>query len=279
MEENNSIPFLDVLLIHNENGSISTDWYQKKTWSGRYLNFLSSLPMTYKKNTVSILTEKILRLSDISLHKKIFKLLTETLLSNGYPRKLVELLIKNARDKLNKNNFVIEEPNVRKEQNTYVSIPYIQGLTEKIKNVFEKVNITVCGKPTNTLSDHFFSKNKDETVKEIKSNLIYQVDCNDCNHFYIGETCQYLKTRMYQHNNDSKKSDQEFKSALSNHLKEKDHKFSLQNVKIIGNEANTFKRKFKECIKIQQAFDQPDSTCLNFQTDLISLENIYKSFL
>lgn len=84
---------------------------------------------------------------------------------------------------------------------------------------------------------------------------------------------------MYQHKNDSKKSDQEMKSALSNHLKDKGHNFSLQNVKVIGNEENIFKRKFKECIKIQQAFNQEDSTCLNFQNDLVNLENIYKSFL
>jgi hypothetical protein len=42
------IPFLEVQIIQSFDGTISTDWYQKSTWSGRYLNFNSHLPISYK---------------------------------------------------------------------------------------------------------------------------------------------------------------------------------------------------------------------------------------
>lgn len=124
-------------------------------------------------------------------------------------------------------------------------MPYVKGLTEKIKNVFNKVNISIALKPTNTLSKHFFTKLKNTTEKDLRSNLIYQVNCNDCNDLYVGETCQYLKKRMYQHNNDSKKNYLEMKGALYNHLKEKSLNFILDNVIILGIESSVFKRKFK----------------------------------
>ena len=38
IEQNNSLPFLDVLVTHNDNGSLSHQVYKKKTHTDRYLN-------------------------------------------------------------------------------------------------------------------------------------------------------------------------------------------------------------------------------------------------
>lgn len=48
--ENNcrTIPFLDVRLTRNNNGTITTNWYQKPTNSWRFLNFKSNHPVTVK---------------------------------------------------------------------------------------------------------------------------------------------------------------------------------------------------------------------------------------
>lgn len=53
----------------------------------------------------------------------------------------------------------------------------------------------------------------------------------------------------------------------------------MENVEVLINEQNIFKRKFKEYIKIQQSFDIFGSTCLNLQVDLENFENVYKSFI
>ncbi len=59
LEVNKSLSFLDMKIIRTDEGEIKTDWYHKDTWSQRYLSFKSYLPVTYKRNTVSILARKI----------------------------------------------------------------------------------------------------------------------------------------------------------------------------------------------------------------------------
>ena len=48
-ENNNSLSFLDMKIIRLEDTSLKINWYRKPTWSGRYLNFMSSHPNCQKK--------------------------------------------------------------------------------------------------------------------------------------------------------------------------------------------------------------------------------------
>lgn len=95
-EKNQRISFLELLCIRKHHQSIKTDWYHKDTWSGRYLNFNSHLPFTYRRNTAAS-AEKILLLSEPEFHGKNFELLSRTLKNNFYPENLVENIIRRAR--------------------------------------------------------------------------------------------------------------------------------------------------------------------------------------
>ena len=53
-ENENALPFLDVLVIR-ENNKFVTSLYRKPTFSGLYTNFNSFLPETYKKGLISTL--------------------------------------------------------------------------------------------------------------------------------------------------------------------------------------------------------------------------------
>lgn len=99
VEKDRKLPFLDTLLIRQENGMVKTDWYHKKTWSGRYLIFFSSLPFSYKKNTITVLTGKILKLADPNFHSSNFRLLIDTLKKSGYTEKLIHVTMTNAKRK------------------------------------------------------------------------------------------------------------------------------------------------------------------------------------
>lgn len=85
----------------------------------------------------------------------------------------------------------------KKNPQNYLAFPYIQGLfTFKKKN-----NITVCHKGHNLLSNNF-SKLKSKTPTNKKSNLIYQIPCNNYEGVYIGQTSQYLENRIKSHKYD-----------------------------------------------------------------------------
>lgn len=42
----------DIKLKYKVRGQIETDWFTKKVWSQRYLNFISNTPINYEKNNV-----------------------------------------------------------------------------------------------------------------------------------------------------------------------------------------------------------------------------------
>ena len=56
-------------------------------------------------------------------------------------------------------------------------------------------------KTTNTLKNKLCHL-KDKRLNEQKRNVIYQVDCNDCDAKYIGESSRNIKIRMTEHERD-----------------------------------------------------------------------------
>ena len=60
-EENGTIPFLDMKLIHEQDGSLSSTWYNKPTDTGLVMNFHALAPKRYKRSVVSGFVHRIHR--------------------------------------------------------------------------------------------------------------------------------------------------------------------------------------------------------------------------
>ena len=80
----------------------------------------------------------------------------------------------------------------------YISTPYIPGTSERVSKISRKFNIVLSNKPSNTLFSQFI-KLKDPIPLNSKPNVVYQLNCNECNNVYIGETKKQLKERTNQH--------------------------------------------------------------------------------
>lgn len=112
MENNNILPFLDVLVIHNPNGTLQFDWYTKPTSSGRLLNFLSNHPLTQKLNVMDNLIQRIFNISSPEFHAKNRKTIQDILTNNNYPPKLIQQRIKKYFCSLHsRHNIVINNNN------------------------------------------------------------------------------------------------------------------------------------------------------------------------
>lgn len=204
-ESHHKISFLE-LVIQRDGCSIKLDWYHKPSWSGRYMNFESHLPLAYKKNTVALLTAKILVLSDPEYHEPNFQLLRNTLQSDGYPSKLTEDIIRKTKLKVaekesRSNSNQLPVHGLQHDKPT-VAIPYTRGLFESLKSIC-KDQFTVVGRGDNNVKKYCFSRLKDKTVKMEQSNVVYKVTCS-CGAIYIGQSKQKLKMRMYQHKYNAK---------------------------------------------------------------------------
>lgn len=57
-ECNSALNFLNTIIIR-PNKNLITNWYRKPTWSGRYINFLSSHPTKYKINIIYNLVDHV----------------------------------------------------------------------------------------------------------------------------------------------------------------------------------------------------------------------------
>lgn len=268
-ESDGKISFLETMCIRDFR-SVKTDWFHKPTWSGRYLNFKSHLPMTYKRNTVTLLADKILKLSEPEFHAKNFELLKTTLLENLYPGYLVDQLINESRNKLADTQKDVTKLN-QDEKKPIVAIPYVKGLFERLKMVC-KEELTLVGRGDNNLKKSLFSNLKDKTPKLLRSDLIYRIPCS-CGYNYTGTTNQWLKSRIYQHKYNISIQNANH-SALCSHVIQTSHTPLWDEVKIVKHESHEKKREILEMIEIKRT-----KNCLNKQTDSVFLSAAYNGVI
>ncbi|XP_046753069.1 uncharacterized protein LOC124416189 [Diprion similis] len=236
----NSISFLDLNII-NINNTLRIDWFRKHTWSGRYLHFGSHHPLTYKKSVITGLVDRELILAKPEFREKNLKLVKKLTIVNDNSTKITILL------------------------------PYVQGLSENLKGYLKKFNIKVVHKTQNT-SARIFTRLKDTDPTMLHSNLVYKLDCLNCENAYIGQTSQHLKKRINDHRYTIKCKDPN-KSALSNHSLSLGQKFDFDNPTILTHESNYQNWLVKEMIHISR-----NITC-NKRTDIEHSSNLYAPLL
>lgn len=247
-ENNNSIAFLDLLLIRTEDNTIKTDWYHKPTFSERFLNFHSQHSFKQKYNIINNLKSRALKLSHPDFHQQNLNNITTYLTKNNYPKKLVKKLL-NQTVPTNTNTCLL-----RNNQVKYFKIPYIHDLSEKIARQLNNDDIKVSFKNENKIQK-LFHKQKTKTPHDITSNVIYRVPCNVCNGVYIGQTGRYLKTRMSEHKRSIRPNNlinTKNKTALAEHFEEKQHDINFNSVAILGRQNNYKKRLVNEMIEIKK---------------------------
>ena len=80
----------------------------------------------------------------------------------------------------------------------YVPVPYIPGTSERLRRIFKKFDIKIAHKPSNTIKSKICHL-KDKRKNLDKAGVIYQIDCNQCQAKYIGETGRQVRDRMKEH--------------------------------------------------------------------------------
>ena len=129
----------------------------------------------------------------------------------------------------------------------WVTIPYIRGLSESIKNILKEHGVTAFYKPQNTLRQQLV-KAEDKQPFEKRSNLVYGVTCvgKGCTETYVGETLQSIRARLKQHQRLNYNPAQN--SAVYGHLKDTGYVLVSKGVKILDKERDWRRRGIKEAI-------------------------------
>lgn len=275
----NSITFLDVKLV-KLNNKIITDWHLKPTHSQRYLNFFSDHTMKLKINIIKNLFQRILKLSDPTFHNSNIVKAKLILRNNNYPIHLINSIINDVRSKESTNNNMTTHSPANQNNNNnkkYFVIPYIKHLSERIAKTLKTEEVEISFKYVNTVFKHFYNKLKFPTPTLQKSNLVYQIPCDNCPSVYIGQTSKYLSKRIKQHQYDvtsAPRFPNRNHTALVNHVIDNAHDFNFNNPQIKKVENNLKKRLLHEMIEIKS-----ENNSINSRTDIEGLQQCYFNIL
>jgi len=106
-----------------------------------------------------------------------------------------------------------------------------------------------------------------------KMNVVYKINCKDCDASYVGQTGRQLKTRISEHKNHINRNTSAL-SVITKHRLHKNHDFDWEGVEILDVERNFNKRIISEIINIKY-----QKNGINLQTDTEALDRAYFSYL
>ena len=195
-EQGSILLFLDTLVQQNADKTISVKVYKKPTHTNQYLKYTSHHSTSAKQSVITALFDRADNVVSTEKDKEEEKQhILAALQQNGYPRDFIMKTVKQHSRKNEQTRKVTEEES---KPNKKINLPYIQGASEQLRRTFNKYNIKTTFYTPATLRS-LLSKPKDPIPKEDRNNVIYQLDCKDCEAVYVGETKRTLNIRTNEH--------------------------------------------------------------------------------
>ena len=247
-ERNREINFLDFTITRDEEGNITTKWYRKEFSSGRYLNFKGHNPMTHKRNVAAAITDRAIAFTRPKDRHHSINTVKRLLQDNGYPERFVNKTLKERIDRFyngnNNNNDNRNQPKPR-----YIATPYVPGLSERINKVMREHNMALGCKASNNIGN-LYSRTKYPIPKDMKSKVIYRLDCLNCPAKYPGNTKQKVSKRISKHKSEIKKKKLTETTGLTIHAVRNNHNFDFDNITILDHIPNYHQRIIAEKMHI-----------------------------
>ena len=186
-EKDNKLAFLDIAVLREPDGRLSTSVYRRPTHTDQYLAYDSHHPQSVKRGIVKCLYEHAKRLVTkpyvISEEKKH---MSSVLVSNGYPSSLLQKLTKTG-----KQNNSVEPAN---EFKAAVVLPYVKGLSEQLRRCLQQQGVRAVFKSETTLRSQLV-RPKDAVDPAKQDGVVYRIPC-ECGKVYIGETGRPMQDRI-----------------------------------------------------------------------------------
>ncbi|MEL7309738.1 MAG: hypothetical protein AAGK05_19090, partial [Pseudomonadota bacterium] len=256
-EQDNTLPFLDVLVTRKHN-NFQTSVFRKKTFTGLSSHFLSSEPKIYKMNTIKTLLYRCYRVCStyVKFHEEV-NFLKSFFTNNGFPLNLYYNQVRKFLDKIYNPNLVSQTASKKR---LYVSFPYYGYASEIIRtNV-----LSIVGKCyphvdlklifTNKFSIGSLFKYKESLPPPLCSGVIYTYQCALCNECYTGSTSRQLQCRISEHMGRSVRTNQPLSnspiSAIYDHSFNSGHAISKENFKITDRNSNVSQLRILEALYI-----------------------------
>lgn len=259
-EVQGTIPFLDVLLLRN-NDKIETTVYRKKEANLNITPVTSRTPMCYKTSTIKFYINRALKIcSNKYLLQEELSYIYLKSLKMGYTSKIVKKLIKKT-----KSQFNVIKPYQNSSKYTQ-AVPYMNGIAMKIKRECNKLNINVPIKPNNSI--FALIRSDIDIIDPGESSGIYRIDFKDKQgsmNSYIGLTKRKIKERFKEHNRDLRFTSES--TALARLNKKTGIDLTSLEIKKLSNYNNHSYAYMREAIEIISARPTPCNDTIHSTLD------------
>ena len=130
----------------------------------------------------------------------------------------------------------LQVAHVQKEETRIkINVPHVEGASEKLRCILRSHKIRSTFYTESTLCN-LVCKLKDGVATENKKNVVYEIDCSNCETVYFGEYKQSLKPRSVERKKSARNGDCE-RNKTRNHWWQTDHSFSWDQKKVVDRES------------------------------------------
>ena len=246
--ENKVLEFLDVKIINNGTGKYEFDIHRKdaitnvqvKPHSSHDPNILQGIFKGFVHRAMAICSE--IHLDDeLNFLKGVFK-------ENGYEEADLCKIIEEVKTKLNRPRVNITTNNEADQKQT-ISLPWIPGVSQKLRKVYKKAGYKVVFKSNRNLKTILTAKNK-TTLPKNSYPGVYKIPCSCGITPYTGETKMKVSTRNEQHEESIRKEKWD-NSGVVSHSKDCPGNIEFEKTETVKVIYNKFDRKVRESLEIQ----------------------------
>ena len=172
------------------------------------------------------------------------KFLTEVFIENGYEEQHLLRLVDQIRQK--RNNSI---PTQSKNETTIqtISLPWIPGLSPKLRKIYRKAGYKVVFKSPNNLERILTSRNKSRLPPNSQPGVYLHK--STCSREYIGHTKKQIRTRTEEHQNNIEKGRHE--QPIAHHLHACGCAIDWEKSQTLKVSSNRFEREVREALEIQ----------------------------
>ncbi|XP_046395746.1 uncharacterized protein LOC124163008 [Ischnura elegans] len=168
IEENNRLPFLDVLVSRRTDGTLGHSVYRKPTHTDLYLHGRSHHHPSQRMAVMKSLFHRAVCISDKDSLAPELKRLRKTFQQNGYDERQISKALKRTISKTNSRR----EDGERDDRTAKACLPYISSVSGKVARILKRFNIQAIHKPPKKIRD-MLVKAKDPGVKIDGKKMIF----------------------------------------------------------------------------------------------------------
>lgn len=246
---NDTLNFLDISITNNKIGTYNFKIHRKNAITNVQIKPKSCHDPKILNGVFKGFVHRALRLCTSNNVDDEILFLIDVFVENGYERSVLENLVKSTKEGVNNNKRdSTGGRHLLPSTKLFVSLPWIPGISPKLRKVFKNAGYTPVFKSPQNLQNLLNAKNKPRLPTNSYPG-IYKLECS-CGKCYIGETGLKISSRISQHKISSNQGNGK-NSAVAEHLKTCRGNFQWNSRNTLKIEVTEYNRKVREALEIQ----------------------------